>query len=248
MIILISNDDGIHAPGLAALAEGLAPLGKVMVVAPDRERSAVGHAVTLHRPLRLRQVRENWYSVDGTPTDCVHLGIHGLLQCPPDLLVSGINSGGNLGDDLTYSGTVSIALEGCLFGVPSLAVSLVAREGFQFGPASSIARTMAEAVIEHGLRPGIFLNVNVPNVSSMEDIRGIRMTRQGQRIFGNGVVEGRDPRGRPLYWIGARELGYVQEDIGTDVEAIAHGCVSVTPIRTDLTDHVFLEELRSWDL
>ncbi len=247
MIILVSNDDGVHAPGLIALAEGLAPLGTVLVVAPDRERSAVGHAVTLERPLRLRRLRENWYSVDGTPTDCVHLGIHGLLQRAPDLLVSGINAGGNLGDDLTYSGTVSIALEGCLFGVPSLAISLVARDEFHFGPASNVARAMAEAVIARGLPPGTFLNVNVPNVARPEEIRGIRMTRQGQRVFGNGVVESHDPRGNPLYWIGARELGYVQEDTGTDVEAIAHGCVSVTPVRTDLTDHAFLEELRTWE-
>ncbi|MBI5442471.1 MAG: 5'/3'-nucleotidase SurE [Deltaproteobacteria bacterium] len=248
MTILVSNDDGVHAPGLKALADGLACLGRVVVVAPDRERSAVGHAVTLDRPLRLRKVREDWFSVDGTPTDCVHLGIHGLLKRAPDLLVSGINEGGNLGDDLTYSGTVSIALEGCLFRVPSLAVSLVARESFYFSPAAAVARTIAEAVLANGLPPGTFLNVNVPNVPSAEALRGIRMTRQGQRVFGDGVVESLSPRGQKLYWIGARELGYVEESTGTDVEAVGHGCVSVTPVRTDLTDHDFLGDLRNWRL
>jgi 5'-nucleotidase len=246
MTILISNDDGIHAPGLRALAEGLAPLGRVVAVAPDRERSAVGHSVTLHRPLHLRRLKEDWYAVDGTPTDCVHLGIHGLLKGHPELLVSGINEGGNLGDDLTYSGTVSIALEGCLFGVPSIAVSLVAREGFQFEAAASIARSMAEAVLANGLPPGTFLNVNVPNAGRAEALRGIRITRQGRRVFGNGVVESVSPRGKTLHWIGARELGYVQDGPGTDVEAVNEGCVSVTPVRTDLTDHAFLEELRGW--
>ena len=217
-------------------------------MAPDRERSAVAHAVTLHRPLRLSRLRSDWYAVDGTPTDCVHLGIHGILKRSPDLLVSGINAGGNLGDDLTYSGTVSVAMEGCLFGVPSVAVSLVAREGYHFGPAGAVALRVAGAVAGHRLPAGTFLNVNVPNVASAEEIRGIRMTRQGQRVFGDGVVESLDPRGRTHYWIGARELGYVSEDVGTDVEALAHGCVSITPVRTDLTDHDFLEELRRWEL
>lgn len=246
MTILISNDDGVHAPGLKALADALSVLGRVLVVAPDRERSAVGHAVTLDRPLRLRKLREDWFSVDGTPTDCVHLGIHGLLKRAPDLLVAGINEGGNLGDDLTYSGTVSIALEGCLFRVPSLAVSLVAREHFHFEPAAAMARRIAESVLAHGLPSGTFLNVNVPNVESLDALRGLRMTRQGQRVFGDGVVESLSPRGQKLYWIGARELGYVEETTGTDVEAVRDGCVSVTPVRTDLTDDGFLGELRTW--
>lgn len=248
MLLLLSNDDGVHAPGLAALADALASLGRVVVVAPDRERSAVGHALTLHRPLRLQEVRADWYAVDGTPTDCVHLGVHGILQQPPDLLVAGINHGGNLGDDLTYSGTVGVALEGTLFGVPSFAVSLVARRDFHFEPAAQVARRIAEAVAARGLPPGTFLNVNVPNVTGVEDLRGVRVTRQGRRVFGSGVAEKVDPRGRTYYWIGARELGYVQEDEGTDVEALAMQCVSVTPVRTDLTDRGFLGELGTWPL
>ncbi len=248
LLILASNDDGVYAPGLAALVAALEPLGRVVAVAPDRERSAVGHAVTLHRPLRIEEVRANWYSVDGTPTDCVHLGIHGILKRNPDLLVAGINQGGNLGDDITYSGTVGVALEGTLFGVPSFAVSLVARGDFSFEPAARVARLVAEAVAGHGLPAGTLLNVNVPNVGVFEDLRGVRMTRQGRRVFGDGVLEKRDPRGRSYYWIGARELGYVEEDVGTDVEAVARDCVSVTPVRTDLTDHGFLDELRRWRL
>lgn len=248
MNILLSNDDGIHAPGLQALAEALEPLGRVVVVAPDRERSAAGHAVTLHRPLRLTSLRPDWYAVDGTPTDCVHLGIHGLLKQTPDLVVSGINAGGNLGDDLTYSGTVSVALEGCLFGVPSVAFSLVAREGFHYGPAARVAAVLARSIASRGLPRGTFLNVNLPNRADGAGVKGVRMTRQGQRVFGDGVAESVDPRGRAFYWIGARELGYVEEEEGTDVEAVARGFVSVTPVRTDLTDYGFLEELRAWTL
>jgi 5'-nucleotidase len=248
VLILVSNDDGVHAPGLATLAAALQPMGRVVVVAPDRERSAVGHALTLHRPLRLHKIRSDWHAIDGTPTDCVHLGIHGILNQPPDLLVSGINHGGNLGDDLTYSGTVGVALEGTLLGVPSIAVSLAARKGFQFEAAGRVARLIAEAVVQRGLPAGTLLNVNVPNVASFAELRGIRVTRQGRRVLGSGVVEKADPRGRAYYWIGAPELGYVEEEPGTDVEAVAGSCVSVTPIRTDLTDHGFLEDLREWRL
>jgi 5'-nucleotidase len=248
VLILVSNDDGIGAPGLKALAEALEPLGRIVVVAPDRERSAVGHSLTLHRPLRLDELRPDWYAVDGTPTDCVHLGVHGVLDRMPDLLVAGINHGPNLGDDLTYSGTVGVALEGTLFGIPSIAVSLVARSGFHFGPAGEVARLLAEKVAEEGLPEGTLLNVNVPNVPCRGDLQGIRVTRQGRRRFGSGVERKLDPRGRNYYWIGGEELGYVQEDAGTDVEAVAHNQVSVTAVRTDLTDHGFLERMGEWGL
>ncbi len=246
LLILVSNDDGVHSPGLKALATALAPLGRVVVVAPDRERSAVGHALTLHRPLRITELGPDWYSVDGTPTDCVHLGIHGVLDRPPDLLAAGINQGANLGDDITYSGTVGVALEGTLFGVPSFAISLAARSDFHFDVAGLAARRVADAVVSRGLPAQTFLNVNVPNVKTWEELGGVRMTRQGRRVFGSGVAEKIDPRGKKYYWIGAQELGYVEEDVGTDVEALAHGCVSITPVRTELTDHRFLEELRGW--
>jgi 5'-nucleotidase len=223
-------------------------LGRIVVVAPDRERSAVGHSLTLHRPLRLDEIRPDWYAVDGTPTDCVHLGVHGVLDRMPDLLVAGINHGPNLGDDLTYSGTVGVALEGTLFGIPSIAVSLVARSGFHFGPAGEVALLLAEKVAAEGLPEGTLLNVNVPNVPRREDLQGIRVTRQGRRRFGSGVERKLDPRGRNYYWIGGEELGYVEEDAGTDVEAVAHKQVSVTAVRTDLTDHGFLARMGEWGL
>jgi len=249
--ILVSNDDGVEAPGLKALAEALAPLGRVTVVAPDRERSAVGHALTLHRPLRLRRVGADWYAADGTPTDCVHLGVHAILKEPPALLVSGINQGGNLGDDLTYSGTVSVALEGALLGVPSIAVSLVARDDFRFGPAALVARRVARAVIARGLPPRVFLNVNVPNLppgASDAEAPAIRITRQGRRIFGSGIVGKTDPRGRDYYWIGGEELGYVDGEEDSDVEAVSRGFASVTPLRSDLTDEASLARLSEWRL
>ena len=246
MLILISNDDGVHAPGLAALAEALSGLGRVVVVAPDRERSAVGHALTLHRPLRLHTVRTDWYAVDGTPTDCVHLGLHGILDRPPDLLVSGINQGPNLSDDITYSGTVGVAMEGALMGVPSFAVSLAAEGGFHFGPAARTAYRVARAVADRGLPPGVFLNVNVPNARKEEALKGIRITRLGKRVFGSGIVRKEDPRGKAYYWIGARELGYVERMGDSDVEAVEEGYVSVTPIRTDLTDHEFRRTMGGW--
>lgn len=246
--ILIGNDDGIDSPGLAALEAALAPLGHVTVVAPDRERSAVAHALTLHRPLRLKKAGADRYSVDGTPTDCVHLAVHSILRRPPDLLVAGINQGGNLGDDLTYSGTVSVAMEGALLGVPSLAVSLVARENFSFGPAGATARRVAEATLAHGLPPRTFLNVNVPNVERESDLMGLRLTRQGRRIFGSGIVRNTDPRGGDYYWIGGTELGYVDGDEDSDVQAVCQGFVSVTPLTTDLTHPELLRAMREWSL
>ncbi len=248
MRILVSNDDGVHAPGLRALVEALSSVGRVVVVAPDRERSAVGHALTLHRPLRLERLRPDWYAVDGTPTDCVHLGLHGILDRAPDLVVAGINHGANLSTDITYSGTVAVALEGALLGLPSVAVSLATDRGFRFEVAGRVARRVVEAVAGRGLPRGTFLNVNVPPVDRWEDLAGIRTTRQGRREFGSGVVEKVDPRGRTYYWIGSRELGRVEGDLAADVAAVAAGWVSVTPVRTDLTDHGFLGELGRWAL
>ncbi|PLX45072.1 MAG: 5'/3'-nucleotidase SurE [Deltaproteobacteria bacterium] len=248
MNILLSNDDGVYAPGLLALAEALAPLGRVVVVAPDRERSAVAHSLTLHRPLRLRELRDGWYSADGTPTDCVHLGVHAVLESPPDLLVAGINAGGNLGDDLTYSGTVGVALEGALLGVPSVSVSLVARKNFNFAPAARVAADIAGQIIERGLPERVFLNVNVPNLPEGAALPEIRVTKQGRRIFGSGIVKKEDPRGGEYYWIGGSELGYVDGDEDSDVAALAAGCISVTPLNTDLTSGGFLSDLSSWGI
>lgn len=248
MEILVGNDDGVNAPGLLALAEALKALGRVTVVAPERERSAVAHALTLHRPLRLTEVRPGWYSSDGTPTDCVHLGVHAVLGRPPDLLVSGINRGPNLGDDLTYSGTVGVALEGALLGVPSIAVSLAARENCFYGPAAEAALGIARAVVERGLPERTFLNVNVPNVEDGKSLGPVRITHQGRRIFGSGIVKKADPRGQSYYWIGGSELGYVEGDEGSDIRAVANGEISVTPLRTDLTAHQLLDTLKGWKI
>ena len=248
MEILLSNDDGIESPGLAALAEALGGLGRITVVAPDRERSAVAHSLTLHRPLRLKEIRPGWYSSDGTPTDCVHLGVHAVLTRPPDLLIAGINHGPNMGDDLTYSGTVSVAMEGAFLGVPSIAVSLAARENLFFEPAARVARRIAEAVVSRGLPDRIFLNVNVPNVDSADKLGPIKITTQGRRIFGSGIERKTDPRGAYYYWIGGSELGYVDGDETTDIHAVADNCVSVTPLSTDLTALAMVNDLREWRL
>jgi len=246
VLFLVSNDDGIHSPGLEALARALSALGRVVVVAPDRERSAVGHALTLHRPLRMTRVRDDWFAVDGTPTDCVHLGIHGLLAEPPTMVVAGINQGANLADDLTYSGTVAVALEGTLMGVPSFAVSVAAEAEFRFGAAAEAAVRIARTVVARGLPRGTFLNVNVPSRDRFDQLEGVRVTRQGKRVYGSGVVRKKDPRGKEYFWIGVRELGETRRTGDTDVEAVEEGFVSVTTVRTDLTDREFLAELGGW--
>ena len=206
MLILVTNDDGIQSPGIVTLADSLSELGRVVVVAPDRERSAVGHALTLHSPLRAEEIMTDFFSVDGTPTDCVHLGIHGLLETRPDLVVSGINRGGNMGDDITYSGTVSAALEATLMGVPGIALSLVSDsfEMSDFQTAASFANALCRFVFEHGLPPDTYLNVNVPAGRT----KGVKITRQGKRIYDHAVVEKTDPRGRKYYWIGGGELSF----------------------------------------
>ncbi|MBE0596921.1 MAG: 5'/3'-nucleotidase SurE [Desulfuromonadales bacterium] len=244
MLILVTNDDGIHSHGIQTLAKRLIPLGQV-VVAPDRERSAVGHSLTLHSPLRAEQISPDWFAVDGTPTDCVNLGIHGLLAARPDLVVSGINRGGNMGDDITYSGTVSAAMEATLMGVPAFAVSLEG-ESFQaedFRVAADFAADLAERLLNRRLPPDTFLNVNVP----ARQVRGVRLTRQGRRRYGDVVVENIDPRGRKYYWLGGGELGF-QDLEGTDFHAVCRGYISVTPLHLDLTNYRSFETLVRWDL
>lgn len=245
MLILITNDDGIHSAGLQALAAQLQSLGRVVVVAPDRERSAIGHALTLHAPLRAEEIRKDHWAVSGTPTDAVCLGIGTLLKERPDLVISGINKGGNMGDDLTYSGTVAAAMEATLMGIPAIAVSLSA-QSFKyddFADAANVAKQLALTVIEHGLPPDTFLNINVPDQKPL----GMQLTRQGKRIYEDAVVENRDPRGRSYYWIGAGELGF-QNLEGTDFHAVQHGYVSVTPLHLDLTNYAAMERLRQWQL
>jgi len=243
--ILVTNDDGIHSPGIIALAEALDILGEVMVVAPAHEMSAASHSLTLTRPLRIDEIDARHYSVDGTPTDCVTLAMNQIMRDhPPDLVVSGINKGGNLGDDVTYSGTVAGALEASIYGLPGIAVSLVQRTNFDFRHAAQFAAELARRVLGDGLPRGTLLNVNVPP----GELRGVRVTRQGNKIIRPNVIEGTDPRQRKYYWIGEESLIW-NEEAGTDYEALRQGFVSITPLRTDLTDYSALGEFKSrdWD-
>ena len=241
MIILVSNDDGIRAAGIRALEAALAPLGELWVVAPDREQSAASHSLSLHRPLRVEPVDGRHFAVDGTPTDAVNLAINGIMKQKPDLVVSGINHGGNMGDDVTYSGTVSAAMEGTLLGIPSIAISLVSRENPDFGPAAAFAARLARVVSERGMPRDTLLNVNVPALPAAE-LRGYRVTRQGKRRYGDALVEHLDPRGRKYYWIGGEDLGFVPSE-GTDCTAVAGGYVSITPLHLDLTNYASIAAL-----
>jgi 5'-nucleotidase len=238
-VILVTNDDGVHAPGLSALAEALGPLGDVWVVAPEREQSACGHALTLHRPLRPHQWGERRFALNGTPSDCVNLGVLGFLPERPALVASGVNHGSNLGDDVTYSGTVSAAMEATLLGVPAIAVSLV--DGGDFAAAGRVARLIAMRVLVEGLPRKTLLNVNVPR----EAPRGIRFTRLGHRVYSEKVVEQVDPRGRTHYWLGAGPPEWEALD-GTDMGAVHEGFVAVTPLYLDLTNHRALGLMTDW--
>jgi len=236
--ILVTNDDGYFAEGLAALAAALEKIGEVTVVAPASEQSATAHSITLTRPLRARQMAERRYSIDGTPTDCVLLAITKMLPKRPDIVISGINHGANLGDDVTYSGTVAGALEASIFKLPGIAVSLTAREG-DFTHAANFAADLAAKLLKEGLPEGTILNVNVPP----GEIRGARFTHQGVALSESDIVEGVDPRGKQYYWIGVQKLSW-KEDPCSDYAAIADGLVSITPLRTDLTDYRLLEKLK----
>jgi 5'-nucleotidase len=234
--ILVTNDDGVFSEGIKLLAEALSEIAEVVVVAPDREQSATGHSLTLHRPLRMQQIEENVYSVDGTPTDCVNLGVLWLLEeMPPDLVVSGINFGFNLGDDVTYSGTVSATFEGTLLGIPSVAFSQEVGEHFSFAVAARFARSFVELLFSHELPRDLLFNVNIP----AGKIDGVSITKLGRRVYKQSVVEKTDPRGRRYFWIaGTPEW---QSDRGTDHEAVSSGKISITPLHLDLTDYRGLE-------
>ncbi|HNX50503.1 MAG TPA: 5'/3'-nucleotidase SurE [Thermoanaerobaculaceae bacterium] len=240
-LILVSNDDGYNSPGIQALAAALDSLGEIWVVAPDRENSAVSHALTLGRPLRLATVGPHHFVADGTPTDCIALALgHVLKGRRVDLVVSGINQGANMGDDVHYSGTVSAAFEAAVQGLPAIAISLVAGDRWDFGPASVFARRLVERVLTRGMTSGTLLNVNVPPGQP----EGVVFTRLGKHRYTEGVIEDTDPRGRPCYWIGGGEP--VWERIpGTDFMAIGDRLISVTPLQRDMTDHVQLGELQA---
>ncbi len=239
--ILASNDDGIQSEGLNRLVEAVSRIDDVVVVAPDRERSAVSHALTLGSPLRADELREGWFAVDGTPTDCVNLAVNGLLSERPWLVVSGINLGANLGDDITYSGTVSAAMEAVLLGIPAVAFSQVGSVPFNFDAAADFAGALVKRLAEPGasLPSDTLLNVNIPEGPRPG---GYEVTRQGKRRYGDAVVEKTDPRGRKYYWIGGDELGF--DDVeGTDFSAIKRGQISVTPLHLDLTNYESMEHV-----
>lgn len=217
-----------------------------MVVAPDREMSAVSHSLTLHRPLRIREVEQGVFSVDGTPSDCVLLAVLQILDRTPDLVVSGINSGPNLGDDVTYSGTVAGAMEGTLLGVPSIAVSVAEWGAIRFEPAAEFVRRVVREVLRRGMPADTLLNINVPD-QPFEAIQGVQITRLGRRLYRTAIVEKVDPRGRPYYWIGAQDPTWAGGE-GTDFAAVAAGYVSISPLHLDLTQYEAVEELKQWEL
>ncbi len=238
--ILVTNDDGVHSDGIHALADAMRALGDVLVVAPHVEASAIGHALTLRRPLRMEQLRDRVYEVDGTPTDCVNIALTKLYAVPPHLIVSGINKGYNLGDDVTYSGTVSGALEGALLGVPSIAVSQERTQGtYDFSHSSAAAARIAAMVLRDGvIAPQTFLSINVPGGTP----RGFRLTVQARRNHVTTVDERVDPRGRPYYWIEEGENAWEPHD-RSDFQAVREGYISVTPLQPDMTDHTAFASL-----
>jgi 5'-nucleotidase len=237
--ILVTNDDGIYSEGIRKLAEALRPVGEVIIVAPDREQSAASHALTLNRPLRILKLEENEYIVDGTPSDCVNLAVLNLLKTErPDLIVSGINFGPNLGDDVTYSGTISAAFEGALLHIPSIAFSALIGEHFSFDRCAAFAAELVRVSLDEHKDPNIILNVNFP-----VEFNGVRVTRLGKRIYSEGVIERLDPRGRKYYWIGGAPPVWHPGE-GTDFEAIEAGFVSITPLHLDLTHHESIPRLK----
>lgn len=244
MKILISNDDGVHAPGLAHLAEALSKIGNITVVAPDRNRSGVSNSLTLDNPLRVVTAANGFYSVNGTPTDCVHIAVTGLLKEMPDIVVSGINEGSNISDDVLYSGTVAAATEGRFLGLPSVAISLAGPRCEHYDTAAQVAKNLVERLRVTPLTSDTILNVNVPDVPFSE-LRGIQVTRLGTRHIAEPTIKALDPRGRKIYWIGAP--GPEQDaGPGTDFYAVNSGYVSITPLHLDLTHYKVLDELSGW--
>jgi len=247
MRILLSNDDGINAPGIRAINKGLQKLGEVLVIAPDREQSAVGHAITIADPLRVKKVVENGdfvgYSVDGTPADCVKIGVKAIMESRPDIVVSGINHGGNFANNIIYSGTVSGATEGTLLGIPSIALSMDSFLSNDFSSAVSHAVEIVQKVVEKGLPDGTLLNVNFPDPAI--DVKGIKICRQSDCKFNVTFEKRHDPRGLDYYWQGG-DMDHSDPDSETDVHALKKGFITITPIRYDLTDYKFLDDLKSW--
>jgi 5'-nucleotidase len=244
MRILLSNDDGYFAPGLEALARTLSDIAEITVVAPERDRSGASNSLTLDRPLTLRRAANGFYFVNGTPTDCVHLAVTGMLDHLPDMVISGINRGANMGDDTIYSGTVAAATEGYLLGVPSLAVSLTSHKAEHFETAALVARRLVERCQSMPLRAPVLLNVNVPDVQ-LQVLKGVCVTRLGKRHKAEPVIKQLNPRNETVYWVGA--AGAAQDaGEGTDFHAVANGYASVTPLQMDLTHGGQIDTVRNW--
>jgi 5'-nucleotidase len=244
MRILVSNDDGYFAPGLAILAEALSNVGEVVVVAPERDRSGASNSLTLDRPLSVRKSHLGFFYINGTPTDCVHIAVTGLLDELPDMVVSGVNHGANMGDDTIYSGTVAAATEGFLLGLPSVAISLASRAQGNYATAAEVACDLVRRFQERPLREPVLLNVNVPDVPYAE-LAGMRVTRLGRRHRAEPVIKAATPRGDTVYCVGAAG-GAQDAGEGTDFHAVAHGMVSITPLQIDLTHYAQLESVRAW--
>ncbi|MFV5212833.1 5'/3'-nucleotidase SurE [Azonexus caeni] len=244
MRILLSNDDGYFAPGLAALAEALAGLGEIVVVAPEQNRSGASNSLTLDRPLMLKQAANGFYFVNGTPTDCVHLAVTGMLDYLPDIIVSGINSGANMGDDTIYSGTVAAAMEGYLLGIPAIAMSMTSFDGLNFATAGRVARELVEHYLDNPIEGPVLLNVNVPDIP-YEQLTGREVTRLGRRHKAEPVVRMTSPRKETVYWIGAAGAA-ADAGPGTDFHAVEQKRVSITPLQIDLTQVSQLPTIRAW--
>lgn len=239
MNILLTNDDGIKSEGLHALKKSLSKVGNVFIIAPDRERSACGHSLTLTHPIRVEEIDKNTFATDGTPADCINIGILEILSQRPDLVVSGINPSPNLGDDVTYSGTVSAAMEGTLLNIPSFSISMADWTNIKFDFAAEFACKIAHLILKHGLPQHTFLNINVPNLPE-EKIKGVAICCLGKRKYHEELVKRVDPRGKTYYWIGSK--GVIDEDgeEGTDVRAIKEDKISITPLHLDMTNYDYL--------
>ena len=244
MKILVSNDDGYLATGIIVLTEALVEIADVVVIAPDRNRSAASNSLTVHSPLRISKIADNRYTVDGTPSDCVHLALTGLLDDEPDLVVSGINHGANLGDDVIYSGTVAAAMEGRFLGLPTIAVSLAGDRLTHFDTAARVVTEMVQKLERASLAPDVTLNVNVPD-RPYDKLTGVVAARLGFRHKSEPIIRTRDPHGRTIYWVGPAGKGQ-DAGPGTDFHAVDQGAVAVTPLKVDLTRHETLPQLKEW--
>ncbi len=244
MRILVSNDDGVSAPGIRALAKELAEFAEIEVVAPDRNRSGASNSLTLNRPVRIFQADNGYYSVEGTPTDCVHISLTGFIKSKVDMVVSGINEGANLGDDVLYSGTVAAAMEGRYLGFPAIAVSMVGHNIQHYDTGAVIARQLVEKLSKNSLPSQTILNVNVPDLP-LDQIRGFQVTRLGSRHNSEPVVEQLDPRGKPIYWIGPPGME-ADAGPGTDFDAVKNGYISITPLHLDMTHYQLFDQLSGW--